>query len=209
MFGLLGLLLAFSFSGALSRFDDRRQLVIEEANAIATAWLRIDLLPAHIQPAARDLFRRYLDSRLATYQGSPSRDRLVANLAASAEIQHEIWVLAEPASRQGSPQAPMLLVPALNAMFDIATTHNESIRIHLPSAILMMLGILSLVCSLFAGYDMASRPRINFMHSLAFAFVMAVTVYVIVDLEFPRIGLIQISDSDRVLIDLRTSFDRE
>jgi hypothetical protein len=61
IFGLLGLILAFSFSGALTRFDARRHLVVEEANDIGTAWLRVALLPADAQPPMRDLFRRYLD----------------------------------------------------------------------------------------------------------------------------------------------------
>lgn len=64
VFALLGLILAFSFSGALTRFDARRHLVVEEANDISTAFLRVDLLPADAQGPMRDLFRRYLDSRI-------------------------------------------------------------------------------------------------------------------------------------------------
>ena len=67
-FGVLGLLLAFTFSGASSRFDARRALVVEEANDIGTAWLRLDLLPAASQPPLRDAFRRYTDSRILMYQ---------------------------------------------------------------------------------------------------------------------------------------------
>jgi len=58
VFGLLGLLIAFTFSGAAFRFDARRQLAVEETNAIGTAYLRLDLLPADKQPALRDSFRR-------------------------------------------------------------------------------------------------------------------------------------------------------
>jgi hypothetical protein len=64
VFALLGLILAFSFSGALTRLDARRHLVVEEANDIGTAFLRIDLLPTDAQAPMRDLFRRYLDSRI-------------------------------------------------------------------------------------------------------------------------------------------------
>src|SRR5262245_47909853 len=66
IFGLLGLLVAFTFSGATSRFDTRRDLIVEEANDIGTAYLRLDLLPAPAQPPLRELFRRYTDSRLET-----------------------------------------------------------------------------------------------------------------------------------------------
>src|SRR3954470_7110389 len=63
VFGLMGLLLAFPFSGAASRFDVRRQLIVEETNAIGTAYLRLDLLPTSYQPRLRDDFRSYVDAR--------------------------------------------------------------------------------------------------------------------------------------------------
>lgn len=208
IFGLLGLILAFSFSGALTRFDGRRHLVIEETNDIGTAWLRVDLLPAGAQPAMRDLFRRYLDSRIQVYQKLPDLEAARAELAKSAALQTEIWTLAVSSLRDTGPTAAaMLLLPALNAMFDITTTRTEASRVHPPSVIFIMLGALCLACSLFAGYDMASRPRLNLLHSLAFAIVLSATVYVIVDLEYPRLGLIRMTDSDQVLADLRGSMN--
>ena len=68
VFGLLGLLIAFTFSGAAGRFEDRRHLITDEANAIGTAYLRIDLLPTDAQPAMRALFRRYAEVRATAYQ---------------------------------------------------------------------------------------------------------------------------------------------
>lgn len=208
LFALLGLILAFSFSGAAARFDARRHLVVEEANDIGTAWLRIDLLPADAQKPMRDLFRRYVDSRIETYRKVPDRAAVNAELARSAQLQNEIWSLAVSASREaGTPQAPMLLLPALNAMFDITTTRTEASRLHPPLIIFVMLGALTLACSLCAGYDMAGRRRLNLLHSTAFALILTVTVYVIIDLEYPRIGLIQMTDSDQVLDDLRKSMN--
>jgi hypothetical protein len=71
VFGLLGLLVAFTFSGAAARFDTRRQLIIEEANAVGTAYLRLDLLSAAAQPSRRAAFRQYLAARLAVYRQLP------------------------------------------------------------------------------------------------------------------------------------------
>jgi hypothetical protein len=208
VFGLLGLVLAFLFSGALTRFDSRRHLVVEEANEIGTAWLRVDLLPAESQPAMRELFRRYLDSRMEVYQRLPDLAAAKAELDRSVALQGEIWVLAVAASQKtGTNAAPMLLLSSLNAMFDITTTRTEAARLHPPLVIFVMLGVLALACSLFAGYDMASRPRLNLLHSVAFAIVLSVTVYVIIDLEFPRIGLIRMTDSDQVLVELRKSMN--
>jgi hypothetical protein len=208
IFGLLGLILAFSFSGALTRFDARRHLVVEEANDIGTAWLLVALLPADAQPPMRDLFRRYLDSRIEVYRKVPDMEAVKSEQARSAKLQSEIWVLAVSSTREvGTAQAPMLLLPALNAMFDITTTRTEAARVHPPLMIFGMLGALTLACSLFAGYDMAIRRRLNVLHSVAFAAVLSVTAYVIIDLEYPRLGFIQISDSDQVLVDLRKSMN--
>lgn len=208
IFGLMGLVLAFTFSGALTRFDDRRHLVVEEANHIGTAWLRIELLSADAQPAMRELFRRYLDSRFAVYQNMADRAATEAALARSAAVQGEIWELAVKSSQQsGSNAAPMLLLPALNAMFDITTTRAAALRLHPPTTIYGMLGVLALACSLFAGYEMGGRPRLNWLHASAYALVLTVTVYVILDIEYPRLGLIQMGDSDQVLIDLRRAMD--
>ncbi|MCE9518835.1 MAG: DUF4239 domain-containing protein [Verrucomicrobia bacterium] len=206
VFALLGLVLAFSFSGALTRFDDRRHLVVEEANDIGTAWLRIDLLPASMQPAMRILFQRYLDSRIEVYRKLPDLDAAKAALGKSTALQKDIWTLAVSSSMESAPaSAPMLLLPALNAMFDITTTRTEASRVHPPLIIFAMLGVLTLACSVFAGYDMAGQPRLNLLHSVAFAIVLSVTVYVIVDLEYPRLGLIQMTDSDEVLVELRAT----
>src|SRR5499426_120246 len=107
VFGLLGLLIAFTFSGAASRFDTRRELIVEEANDIGTAYLRLDLLPAPAQPALRDLFRRYTDSRLETYRKLPDLAAAEAELARSTALQGEIWTQAVAACRQADPPVSM------------------------------------------------------------------------------------------------------
>src|SRR5450631_2249970 len=86
VFALFGLLLAFTFSGAVARYDAHRELVSEERNDIGTAYLRLDLLPPQAQPPLRQLFRDYLDSRLHLY------DRVSIEISpASEQLQQEIW----------------------------------------------------------------------------------------------------------------------
>ena len=94
VYGLLGLLIAFTFSGAAARFDARRQLIVEEANDIGTAYLRLDLLPAEPREQLQEKFRRYVDSRLETYRKLPDIRAAEAELARSAGLQNEIWTLA-------------------------------------------------------------------------------------------------------------------
>jgi hypothetical protein len=207
VFGLLGLLIAFTFSGAASRFDNRRQLIIEEANDIGTAWLRLDVLPPSAAANLRELFRQYLDSRLATYRklenDIPAAE---AELAHSLKLQKEIWNSAVAACREGGMQpAQALLLSALNAMFDIVTTRTAALRLHPPILIFAMLGGLSLAASLLAGYGMAGSKSRNWIHIVCFAFVMAVTVYVIIDIEYPRLGVIRVNAFDSIMIELRAS----
>src|SRR5882724_13542063 len=117
VFALLGLLIAFTFSGAASRFDTRRQLIVEETNAIGTAYLRLDLLPADAQTALRESFRRYLDTRIEVYRKLPDIAAAKDSLAKANELQKQIWRQAVVASRAegAQPAAPILLLPALNA----------------------------------------------------------------------------------------------
>ena len=181
-------------------------MVIEEANDIGTAYLRIDLLPEHAQPALRDLFRRYLDSRLETYRKLPDLEAAKAELARSRSLQDEIWSYATSACRDaGSSPAHMLLLPALNQMFDIVTTRTEAGNIHPPLIIFAMIGILALGAALLAGFAMSKNKSPSWAHTISFAAVMALTIYVIVDIEYPRFGLINVSGADRVLVELRES----
>lgn len=104
VFALLGLLLGFSFAGGTSRLDARRQLIVQEANAIGTAYLRLDLLPARDQPEIRRLFRDYLDARLRVYEKLPDLRAAEQELARAAQMQQEIWSRAVTASRNDPSQ---------------------------------------------------------------------------------------------------------
>jgi len=210
VFGLLGLLLAFTFSGASARFDTRRHLIVEETNAIGTAYLRLDLLPAAAQPPLRDSFRRYLDSRLAVYGKLPDITAAKEELARSNILQGEIWRQAVAAARaEGAPPAAaILLLPALNAMIDITTIRTMATQIHPPRIVFVMLVGLALAASLLAGYGMTGSRIHSWFHMLGFALVMAIAVYVILDLEYPRLGLIRLDAFDQALVELRESMNR-
>ncbi len=207
VFGLLGLLIAFSFSGAAARFDARRHLIVEETNHIGTAWQRLDLLPENEQPQLRDLFRRYVDSRLETYRQLPDVAASEMELARSAQLQQEIWTQAVRVSGDHAAHrsAGLLLLPALNSMFDIRSTRVMATRIHPPAIVLVMLAALTLTAATFVGYDMGGGRSRNWLHIVGFAAAMALTVYVILDLEYPRVGLIRVDAADRLLIELRGS----
>lgn len=207
VFAMLGLLIAFQFSGAASRFEARRHLITAETNAIGTAYLRIDLLPADAQPEMEKLFRRYLDSRLETYRNVIDRTATQASLAQDVAIQGEIWngAVREVLRPEAPAQAAMLFLPALNEMIDITTTRQVATRNHPPLVIFLLLAGISLVSALLVGYNASVNTGRNWLHTLVFAAVLSLTTYVIIDLEFPRFGLIRVDDADQVLVELRDS----
>lgn len=208
VFALFGLLVAFTFSGAAARFDARRHLIVEEANAIGTAYLRLDVLPAEVQPALHELFRRYLDSRLAVYRKLPDFAAARAELARSSTLQGEIWSQAVAGCRAAGPQpCAILLLPALNAMIDITTTRTMTRLMHPPGVVFGLLFGLGLGCSVLAGYSMAHGTLRKWPHMIAFAAITSLTVYVILDLEYPRLGLIRLDAFDQVLVELRDTIN--
>jgi hypothetical protein len=207
VFALLGLLIAFTFSGAASRFEERRHLITIEANAIGTAWLRLDLLPRDAQADLRALFRTYLDSRVATYAHMADTAATRAELDRSAALQGEIWTRSLAALRQPDvpSHASVLMVPALNDMFDITTTRLMSTRNHPPLIIFLLLGGLSLVGAMLVGFDTSASRARPWLPTIVFAGIMSLAANVILELEFPRYGLIRVDSADQVLVDLRSS----
>jgi hypothetical protein len=207
VFGLLGLLIAFTFSGAASRFEGRRHLIATETNAIGTAYLRIDLLPGDAQPEIRELFRKYVDARLVTYRNVADDAATKARLAQGEAMQGDIWTKSLAAClRPDAPaQAAMLLLPALNDMIDITATREMANGNHPPAIVFLLLAALGLVGALLVGYDTSPNKERGWFHTVIFAAILSVTVYVIVDLEFPRLGLIRVDAVDHAFVELRES----
>ena len=206
VFALFGLMVAFTFSGAATRFNEKRMLIAEEANTIETAYLRLHLVP-DAEPQLQDLFRRYLDSRLETYRRLPNMAAASLEMANSKHLQEEIWTEAVYATRASGahPAAAWLLLPALNNMVDIATTRTMALQMHPPRIVYVLLFCLGLICSLLAGYRMSTGARRSWLHILGFTVITMIIVYVMLDAEYPRYGLIRLETADQVLVDLRTN----
>jgi len=200
IFALLGLMIAFTFAGAASRFETRRTLTIQEANMIGTAYLRLDVLPAAAQPALREKFRQYAAARIARYQVLPDIEASEVQAARSEALQREIWTDAVTALKDAEPTASLLLLPALNDMIDITSTRAIMLETHTPPFVLAVLVVLTLVCSILTGNGLARKGSRSLpLHTLGFALVLTVTMYVIFDLDHPRFGLIQLDYVDQAL----------
>jgi hypothetical protein len=201
VFALFGLLLAFTFSGAVARYDAHRQLLLEESNDIGTAYLRLDLLRPEDQPPLRQLFRDYVTSRLHLYDSASSEIS-----ETTKQLQQKIWkaVVADAASPGANPDATKLLLPALNDMIDITSTRQNAFNMHPPGVIFLLLFILSGGCAFVAGYGMTATAR-SWFYSIALALTVTLTVYATLEIEFPRQGLIRLVHTDETFIQLRDS----
>jgi hypothetical protein len=209
VFGLLGLIVAFTFNGAGERFETRRHLITQEANAIGTAYLRVDLLPTEVQPEIRDLFRRYTDLRATTYAQTEDRTVADSQLAHCTAVQSAIWKKAVAACQR--PETPafvaVVLFPALNNMIDITTTRKMATRNHPPLAVYLTLAVLALTSTFLMGHDTALEGVRGWFYILVYAGAVSFAVYVTVDIEFPRAGLIRVDDANRILVELRQTMD--
>jgi hypothetical protein len=150
IFSLLGLLLAFSVLGAASRFDARRQLIVQEANAIATAYQRLDLAPTD-QSELRRLFREYLDARLQGFQQILDRPVADAQFTRAAQIEKEIWTGALAAGRADPSQNVIrLLLPTLNQMSDVANQRAVALETYMPELVFWLLVGVALMSGILA-----------------------------------------------------------
>jgi len=204
IFSLLGLLIAFTFYGAAERFDARRKMVIEEADAIGTAWSRLDILDNDDRLALQNLFRQYLDARMGTYRRPSETAAAETSLARSLKLQDEIWQRTIAACGKPLPFPPAnLLVPALSEMFHVAHARVAIARIHPPPIIFGTLIGLTLVSAIMVGHGMAGRKSHSWTHIVGYVITMAGVIYLIFQLEYPRLGFIRIESMDQVLMELR------
>lgn len=208
VYSLLGLLIGFTFSGAAGRFDKRRELTVREVNAISTAWQRIDLMSPDQQPGFRDAFRGYVDALIAVHRETPGTDEDQRGRVALAKAQNDVWSRGVTSSLDpNGEKARMLILPAVNEMFDVVDTERLAQQLHPPMIIYMMLSLAAFAGAMFAGYAMSNTTPRNWVHIIGMAATISIASYVILELEAPRLGLIRVDSTDRALIELRETMD--
>jgi ABC-type glycerol-3-phosphate transport system permease component len=204
VFALFGLLIAFTFTSAASRYETRRNLIVQHTNAIGTAWLRLDLLPAEVQQPLRQDFRLYVDGIIKIHGQRRDIQAVEQTMAHLLKVQDEIWKLAETAvSKDSRPQVATLMLPALNEMIDLGASRYAAARFHVSLVVIGFLIFLSMTASLLVGYGMASAQHRNWLHMILFALLVSLTLYIIIDFEYPRYGIIRLDDADKLYIELR------
>jgi hypothetical protein len=208
VYAVLALLLGFTFNGATNRFDHRRQLITKQVASTNNAWLRIDSLPGDAQPAIRDTFRRYIDVIIETHARAPHPDSPDGRRQRSAmrEAERGLWnsAVAVCTSDRGE-KARMLLLPSVNEMFMAVEHEDLARRIHTPAAIWVMLAAAALMASVFAGYSMANSSTHNWLYHFGIAATISIVAFVIVQIEYPRLGFVRVDAMDQALVEARTA----
>ena len=207
IFGLMGLLLAFTISGALQRFDDRRQLVLQEATAATTAYDRLGVFEGQADRDLQQKLKDYVVARMDLYR-QPHDFLLwqrVEEFSGSQQLEiarrkADLWHAALAACpRTGFQPACSLALPALNSLFEVARLRAGASEKHPPQIIYFMLFGLGLGCSLLAGFGMAAAGARSWVHMLLFAGTLTVALYIVTDMEYPRLGLVRIEAFDHFL----------
>lgn len=203
LLGLLALLLGFSFALAETRYDVRRHLVIEEANAIGTARLRAGAVPDDPGYAIQSLLQEYVTTRLAAYRAADAAGVRRA-LDESARLQREAWSRASALARRDPHSLPAsLLLQSLNDVIDLNAERIAAARNHIPTIVLVMLIVVALVTMGWVGACVGVNHGRGTPTVLVMSLLISMVVTVIVDLDQPRRGLIRVSQAS--LIDLESS----
>ncbi len=203
--GLLGLLLGFSFSMANSRYDARREAIVEEANAIGTAFLRTAVYPDSMMILLRSKMKDYVDARIAYFEAGADIEKALAAYDRGSEIGNEIWYIAANFARtQSVVTRDAQMLPALNAMLDSASARLATTRAQIPTYILEFLILLSVATAFFIGYE--QKSRFDWIQVVVYSFIFALTVKTVIDLDQPRRGAITLKEANQQIVELRDLF---
>ena len=187
---LLSLLLGFAMSMAVSRFDERKKLVIDEANAIGTAYLRATMQADPIRGAAPGLLREYVDSRIAIFGNDGDAHARQSAAERSKQIQDELWSGVTAAAQQTPTPIVAIYAQALNEMIDLDSERVAAVRNRIPTDIWMLLALLSIMTSVVVGYGQRHR---SVLATFVPVLMVAIAVSLIADLDSPASGFIQVS----------------
>lgn len=202
IFAVLGLLLAFTFSMAVSRFDARQQALVEETNAIETTYLRAQLLPSAQQAAEIALLRQYVDLRLASARPTWYQDPTLPSRTSA--LQQQMWAQAVAAAQQDSRSITTgLFIQSLNDSMDAQSKRDAARLDYLPGSVLYLLFAASILAMGTLGYRSGLGGGRSMFEAIMLALVIALIVLIILDLDHPYQGLLTISQQR--MIDLRQS----
>ncbi|WP_455710263.1 bestrophin-like domain [Pseudoalteromonas nigrifaciens] len=203
--GLLALLLGFTFSMSMQRYDNRSMALIDEANTIGTAILRVELLPQEYKKQANELFKEYVDLRVAIGQLDLTKraqrndyNNKIANL------QRQLWSLAIAATNvDPRPVTTGAFVKSLNDVIDSQGKRNALLQMHVPEVVLILLFIVFISSGGIMGYSAGLSGKRMIVPIVLVSLLITLIVFIIIDLDRPKRGLIQVDQT--VMIEVSES----
>jgi hypothetical protein len=194
LIGLLALLLSFTFAMAVSRYDLRKDLVLQESNAIGTAALRARLLDEPQRAQVLASLREYVDARLAFYDAGVDRARLEQANAAAESLHQRLWSAAEAASARDPRSVPVgLFVQSLNDVIDLHEKRLRALENQVPGVVLLLVLGVAVLAFGFVGFGCGFAGRRHGVSTTLVAVLVTFVIVVILDLDRPREGLIKVS----------------
>jgi len=185
---LLGLIIGFSFSMAIARYDQRKTYEEAEANAIGTEYVRADLLPAAEAARTRDLLRRYTDLRIVFYT-TRDQDELKKIAADRTALQDEMWTMV---SRSANAQPTPVIALAVGGMNDVLNSQGytqAAWRNRIPAAAWGLMFFIAIFANILLGYGARSmQPKLFVVLPL----VVSISFFLIADIDSPRRGIIRV-----------------
>lgn len=194
LIGVLGLLLGFTMSMAVGRFEARRELVVDEANAIGTSWLRTQLLAESQGSEIASLLREYVDIRVQCADSGESIDKVRELRLEGQRLQSKFWSIAAAFGQTDlNPVKTSLLLQSLNQVIDLEATRWAALQNHVPSAVIYVNMMLAVMTALLVAYSFGTTGVRHQMSMWSLAFAIIVVLGVIIDLDRPRRGFIRVS----------------
>jgi uncharacterized membrane protein len=203
--GLLALLLGFSFALAAGRFNDRVQLIVTEASAIETAWLRCDLLPDAERAELRRMLADYTDQRIIFYDAEDDASQVAAAVK-SETLQAKMWSLISSEAKS-QPALTYVLLPPFNQLVDLHAARLAAATRHMPGVLLLLLVLCSLASVASVGYGCGVAGKRNAVLTTALTFLISGALWATVDMDHPRKGLIRVGQ--KPMLHLQKSMQRE
>jgi hypothetical protein len=202
--GLLALLLGFTFSLAMSRFEARKELIRDEANVIGTAYLRTELLPEPQRTSVARAMRQYLETRFELQERGFAPDALRATHRRASELQSRMWAdVTAVAKTQPESEMMSLVVSAMNELIDTHGMQMAAIRNRVPSSTFALLFCVAIASLGLTGYASGPFHRQNAALTFVVAVLITAVILLIFDLHRPSRGVITVDLS--AFEDLRAS----
>ena len=204
---LLGLLLGFTIGTSISRYDGRKKDLVNEVNAIGTAALRARLLPAPERGEAVNLIRRYVDNRLESSHRSWDPELRNELDQKASQVHEQLWLLAAAVAKK-EPQnfTTGLFIQAVNEVIDAKGSRDAGLDNHVPETVLFLLLTAAVLGVGMVGYVNGIAGHRATVVTAMLSVLFGLTIFVIVDLDRPRRGLIQVSQKS--MIELKNSLDK-